>query len=63
MEKEVLEKHLGQEKAEEILKLTKAYDAYILKFRKKINKLIEPVDLEVKIYTQFKKKEAVNGTV
>lgn len=57
MEKEVLTTHLGAKKADEILKLTKAYDNYVSKFRKKINELIEPVDLEVKLYLEFKTKE------
>lgn len=56
MEKEVLTKHLGKENAEEVLKLTKAYDNYILKFKKKLNTLLEPVDYEVKTGIVFTKK-------
>ena len=36
MEKEVLTQAFGEQSAEEIIKLTKAYDKYILKFKKKL---------------------------
>lgn len=56
MEKEVLTNHLGKENAEEVLKLTKAYDAYVLKFKNKINKLLLPVNIEVKTGIVFSQK-------
>lgn len=57
MEKEVLSQHLGEENATELLRLTKAYDNYMLKFKKKINKMLEPLDLEVKSGLVYTKKE------
>ena len=61
MEKEVLAKHLGMDKAEEVLKLTKAYDNYVLKFKNKLNKLLEPVQHEVKTGIVFVKKPKENN--
>jgi hypothetical protein len=55
MEKQVLTQFLGGEKAEEVLKITKAYDNYILKFKKKINKLLEPIDYEVLTGVTYRK--------
>jgi len=57
MEKEVLSKHLGEDKATEVLKLTKAYDNYVGKFKKKLNKLLEPINYEVKVGVVFTKKD------
>jgi hypothetical protein len=55
MEKEVLTKYLGSDKADEILKVTKAYDNYIARFKKKMNKLLEPIDYEVLTGVTYKK--------
>lgn len=56
MQKELLVKHLGEESTEEIVKITKAYDNYVLKFKKKLNKLLEPINYEVKVGVAFSKK-------
>ena len=55
--KEVLVKALGEEKAEEVLKLTINYDKYILKFKKAMNKALESSGYEVKAGLAFTKKE------
>ena len=52
---ETLSKFMDKEKATEILKLTKAYDNYVLKFKKKLDKLLEPVGHEVKAGIMFTK--------
>jgi hypothetical protein len=56
MEKEVLTEHLGEKAAEEVLKATKAYDAYIARFKKKMNKLLAPINFEVKTGIAFEQK-------
>lgn len=56
MEQEMLAKHIGKKSAAEVIKLAKAYDNYVLKFKNKINKLLEPINYEVKIGIVFCKK-------
>lgn len=56
MDQEILAKHIGDESAAEVIKLAKAYDNYVLKFKNKINKLLEPVNYEVKTGVVFCKK-------
>lgn len=56
MQPDLLTKALGDEKAAEVLKITKAYDNYIEKFKKKMNKLLEPINFEVKTGVAFTKK-------
>lgn len=56
-DKQILSQYLGEEKATEALKLIKAYDNYALKFKNKLNKLLEPVNHEVKVALAFTKKE------
>lgn len=56
MQTELLKKHLGEESTAEIVKITKAYDAYVVKFKKKLNKLLEPINYEVKVGVAFTQK-------
>ncbi len=58
--KKVLEQHLGdKEKAKEVLRLTSNYDKYIAKFKIEMNKLLEPVNYEVKAGLVFVPKNKV----
>ena len=59
MQKEVLVQQFGEKSAEDLIKLTKAYDSYIAKFKKKMNKLLEPANYEVKTGIVFSKKDTV----
>lgn len=53
---EILSTYVGEDKAKEILKLTKAYDSYVGKFKKKLDKLLEPANYEVKTGIVFAQK-------
>lgn len=53
---ETLSQFVGDEKAKEILKLTKAYDNYVSKFKKKIDNLLSEVNYEVKTGVVFNQK-------
>ena len=60
----VLSQFLNKEDAEEVLKLTKNYDTYVANLKKKLNKLLAPVDYEVLTGIAFKKKangDNING--
>jgi hypothetical protein len=48
---------MGEEQAKKVLKLTNKYDKYVVKFRKEINALLDPVGFEVKTGVAFVKKE------
>lgn len=56
MNTELLKKHLGEESTEEIVKITKAYDKYVIKFKDRLNKLLAPINYEVKVGIAFYKK-------
>lgn len=53
---QVLSGLLNESKAKEILKLTKAYDNYVGKFKEKLNPLLAELDYEIKIGLRFVKK-------
>lgn len=55
-DKEQLAAFVGEERASEILKLTKAYDKYVEKFKKRLDSLLEDVNYEVRTGIVFSEK-------
>lgn len=56
-ELEQLKSIVGEDKAAELAELTRKYDAYVTRFKKHINHLIEPLGLEAKTGLLFAKKD------
>lgn len=52
-----LEKEIGKDKSEEIVKLINNYNKYASKFKNKVNMLLSDAGYEIKIGAKFLKKE------
>lgn len=59
---EDLSQVMDKENAKKIAKLTKNYDRYMIRFKKELNELINPLGYEVRTGILFQKMEAqLNG--
>lgn len=59
MDTEILVSYLGQEGAAETIKLIQDYDSYVAKFKEDLNKLLVPLNYEVKtgiLFSQIKEE-------
>ena len=63
-ELDLIKKEFGTETAEELFKLVKNYDQYIMRLKSKLNKLLESHSIEAKFGVAFIKSEGetINGS-
>ena len=52
-ERKILEQVLPKENVKELSRLLKNYDSYILKFKKQVQTLVDPINMDVKVGLAF----------